>query len=84
MVDISATREAYNQGIISNIGLISSNDNLADGLTKISSNKALLQLMKTQRLSHTVLQFVIARRPRCSDLQKWGVCSFTRDYPLTC
>ncbi len=57
VVVISATREAYNQGIneVCNIGLISSDDNPADGLTKISSSEALKQLMKTYRLSHTVL-----------------------------
>lgn len=59
MVDISAAREAYNDGLISNVGLISSNYNPADGLTKLKSNGALQDLMLRNVIDHPVRQFVV-------------------------
>ena len=59
MVDISATREAYSDHTITNIGLIHSDDNPADGLTKINGNGALQRLLQTNSLNHSVRQFVI-------------------------
>eukprot|EP00171_Calliarthron_tuberculosum_P005221 IDg5221t1 len=63
MVDISATRQAYNDHLISNVGLISSEDNPADGLTKTKPNKALINLLRSHKLNHNVKQYVIRKPP---------------------
>lgn len=68
MVDISAARGAHSDRLISNIGLIASAVNPADGLTKINGNGALQHLMHTHRLEHEVLQFFI-RPPAQPDTQ---------------
>jgi hypothetical protein len=50
MVDIAAAREAYKERTMSNIGLIRSEFNPADVLTKVSPNDALLKLLRTAAL----------------------------------
>ena len=45
MLDIHATRQAYQRQEISNIGFVRSEHNLADGLTKEKKQGALLQMM---------------------------------------
>lgn len=47
MIDIAAGRESYNQEEISNVGLVMSEHNIADGLTKEKSNQALQNLFST-------------------------------------
>ena len=59
MVDIAAAREAYDENIISNFGLIRSEFNLADSMTKIGSHSALLTVMQDCHLKHPVEQFII-------------------------
>jgi hypothetical protein len=59
LVDIAAARQAYQMKEISNIGLIASSDNVADGLTKLSSNPALYRALTTEKLDHPVLQWVM-------------------------
>ena len=59
MVDLAAIREAYNERTISNIGLIRSEHNPADGLTKIGPNAALHKLLQTNTLQHPIEQYVI-------------------------
>ena len=51
MVDLAATREAYNDRKISNIGLIRSKHNPADGFTNIWPNTALQKLLQTHTTS---------------------------------
>ena len=54
MVDIASAREAYSNGLIFNIGLILSEHNPADSLTKVNCNNAMYKLRCTHRLSHPV------------------------------
>jgi hypothetical protein len=61
MVDIAAAREAYKERTMSNIGLIRSEFNPADGLTKVSPNDALLKLLTTSSIDHPIEQFVVER-----------------------
>ena len=58
MVDIAAAREAYHEWIISNIGLIRSEFNIADGLTKAGPNEALRKFLITHCLDHPIEQYV--------------------------
>lgn len=59
MVDIASAREAYLDRTISNVGLIRSEFNPADGLTKVPENQALLRLIKTHIIDHPVEQYII-------------------------
>lgn len=59
MVDIAAVHEAYNQRLISNIAFIKKEHNVADALTKIKSNDALLRMLRLHILNHPVEQYVV-------------------------
>jgi hypothetical protein len=59
MIDISAAREGFNRHDITNICLISSEDNIADSMTKLSSNNALHRLLLHHVLDHKILQYVV-------------------------
>jgi hypothetical protein len=59
MIDISAAREGFNRHDITNICLISSEDNIADSMTKQSSNNALHRLLMHHKIGHKVLQYVL-------------------------
>lgn len=59
MVDIAAAREAYNDSTISNIGLIRSQYNIADALTKDGGNDALLTFLRESKISHPVEQYIL-------------------------
>ena len=61
MIDISATREAYERNEIADIGLIGSEHNLADCMTKIMALKQLLHVLSTQKLNHPIEQYVIRK-----------------------
>ena len=61
MIDISATREAYEKQEIADIGLIESKYNLADCMTKIMLSNKLLETMSTGKLSHPIRQFVVRK-----------------------
>lgn len=63
MVDIAAARQAYNERIISNIGLIRSEYNLAGSLTKSDGNKAIINVLQANKLCHPVEQFIIRADP---------------------
>jgi hypothetical protein len=69
MVDIAAARESYRERILSNIGLIRSEFNIADGLirsefkiadglTKAGPNEALPKFLVSHCLDHTIEQYV--------------------------
>ncbi len=71
MIDINAAREAYNDRSMSNIALIDSVHNPADGLTKVRSNGALRQLLETHTINHPVRQFIVD-----TDAKNWfSACS---------
>lgn len=59
MIDIRATREAYVREEINDVGWISSEDNIADAMTKLSPCKSLDNLMQTGQLHMQVQQWVI-------------------------
>lgn len=74
MVDISAAREAFEQSLISNVGLIRSEFNAADAMTKIGYNHALHELLSKKCISHPIKQFVISKKNSvCSRTLKKGV-----------
>ena len=59
IIDIRAARAAYSEREISNIFLISSNVNPADALTKQKPNPALLNVLETNNLRHSIRQYVV-------------------------
>jgi hypothetical protein len=61
MVDVAAARQAYHSMIISNIGLIKSCYNPADGLTKVGCNPALASLLRTHSIDHPVEQYMLRK-----------------------
>jgi hypothetical protein len=62
MVDVAVARQAYHNSIISNIGLIKSCCNPADGLTKVGCNPALANLLRTHLIDHPVEQYVLQKK----------------------
>jgi len=61
MIDIAASREAYNRGEISNVGLVLSENSIADGLTKPSYCKAMDTMLRTGMDKNPVEQWIIRR-----------------------
>jgi hypothetical protein len=61
MIGIAAACEAYNDRTMCNIGLIRSEFNPADGLTKVSPNDALLKLLTRNKIDHPIEQFIVER-----------------------
>lgn len=59
MIDLFAVRQSYRRGEIDNVGLIRSEYNIADDLTKLKGNGALFRAMLTNRLLHPVEDFII-------------------------
>ena len=66
MIDIAATREAYNANEVSNVGLLGSENNVADGLTKPKYCKALEALLRTGKDENPVEQWIIRTPSRSS------------------
>ena len=58
LADIAATREPYENHVISNVALIRSDYNPADGLTKVQPNSALIHVMETNKLDHPIEQYI--------------------------
>ena len=61
MIDISATREAYERYEITDIGLITSEYNFADRVTVIMTPKQLLHVLSSLKLKHRVKQQVLRK-----------------------
>jgi hypothetical protein len=59
MIDIFAARQAYRRREIDNIGLIRSEFNLADDLTKLRGNGAMLRAIQSGRIQHPIEDFVV-------------------------
>jgi hypothetical protein len=59
MIDIHAVREAYRRKELHNVALIRSEYNIADAMTKVPGNAALLQCLRTHQVRHHVEQYVI-------------------------
>jgi hypothetical protein len=75
MIDISAAREGVNRRDITNVCFIRSEHNIADALTKFSSNNALQSLPKYHRVDHSVEQKVFDPLP-------YEKCPFPSNTPL--
>ena len=58
MIDVAAAREAYNRHDISNVGLVVSEHNIADGLTKLGNCKAPNRVMQTGYDKNPVQQWI--------------------------
>jgi hypothetical protein len=67
MVDIAAIREGFSRREIANVGLIKSEDNPADGLTKRGFCRALYQLLNTNKIQAPVLQYIVEKRATAAD-----------------
>lgn len=59
MIDISAVRQAYRKFEISQVGLVSTRHNPADGLTKVKGNGALEKMLSTEHDTCPVEQWII-------------------------
>lgn len=57
MIDVTAARQAYNRHEISNVGLVQSEHNIADGLTKPGQCAALSTMMQTAKDVNPVQQW---------------------------
>lgn len=66
MIDIQASREAYQERKIDNVGWIKSDGNLADGLTKVNKPELIQRIMRTGQLDRIADQWVI-RPPANND-----------------
>lgn len=77
MIDIAAARQAYNRKEISNVGLVKSANNLADGLTKPGFCMSLDDVLRTSVDRQPVEQWIIRTpekaEPQRSDKEKVGV-----------
>jgi hypothetical protein len=62
MFDISAVREGYNERIIANIGLIRSEFNAADAMTKLAPDVQLNTNFRTQSVHHPNEQYAVDSR----------------------
>ena len=63
MVDLTIARRAYAAREISNIALVSGDDNPADPLTKLKPNKALLKLLVSGHVNHAIKQYIVEPAP---------------------
>jgi len=63
LIDVAAAREAYGQRELSNVGLVASENNPADGLTKVKACPALDSLLLTGRNHAAVEQWVVRPGP---------------------
>ena len=59
MLDISFAREANKQREIDNIALIWSQYNNADAMTELKGNEAFVNALKTHKIAHPVVQYVL-------------------------
>jgi hypothetical protein len=59
MIELSAAREGFNRHEITNICLIKSEDNIADSMTKLSSNNSLHRLLTLHMIDPKILQYVV-------------------------
>jgi len=64
MIDVAAARDAYNKHEISNVGLVKSEHNVADGLTKPGLCPAMEELLRTGVDKNPVQQWIIRSRSK--------------------
>ena len=60
MINVAPAREVYQNRDINNIGFVSSESNLADGLTKVNKQRSLLELLRTSRHSPVFDQWIMS------------------------
>ena len=61
MLDFKATQEAYDEHEISNIELISLDNNPADRLTKIKSNGFVIKLLENFVINYPIRQLIVEK-----------------------
>lgn len=66
MLEVRATRQAYDDDVINDLGWIRREYN-ADSLTKIEVNQAMMKFMMTGVIDFVVEQFVIKTRTTARD-----------------
>lgn len=69
LIGIAASRVAYLDETISKVGLILSDHNPADRLTKLESNNVLKKLLLTHSIDHPVEQYIIHQAQDGRDIQ---------------
>eukprot|EP00170_Pyropia_yezoensis_P002750 contig_11549_g2755 len=69
MIDIAAARKAYNCNEISNVGLVKSANNLANGLAKPGVCQSLDAMLRTSVGRNPVEQWII-RKPKVAEAQR--------------
>jgi Reverse transcriptase (RNA-dependent DNA polymerase) len=67
MIDISAAREGFTRRDITNVCLIRSEHNIADAMTKLASNAAMLNILKTNQVNHPIEQYVVDPPPHTDE-----------------
>lgn len=63
MIDIAATRQAYDQEVIEELVWIRRDYNISDSLTKIAVKEKIKTFMLTGEVEYTIEQFVV-RNPK--------------------
>jgi hypothetical protein len=76
MIHISAARECFNRHDITNICLISFEDNTADSMTKMSSKNALHRVLLYHTIYHKILQYVVEPATQINNKSKKPVTDF--------
>ena len=59
MLDVAAAREGFRDKVISDIGFVRTNHNLADGLTKSTSQAAIQRVLSSGKIGINVEQWII-------------------------
>ena len=59
MIDIRATRESFNDGVINYLGCMNCKYNFADTLTKYKSNLMMKEFLERRRITYEVDQWII-------------------------
>ena len=73
MIDIAAAQDAYNKHEISNVGLVKSEHNIADGLTKPGLCSALNTMLRTGVDNNPVQQWIIRSNPAANPTTTQGI-----------
>jgi hypothetical protein len=70
MVDAFAARQSFKRGEIDHIALIRTEFDLADDLTKLKGNGALRSAMRSYRIQHPIVDFIVRNPRTCQNYQR--------------
>jgi hypothetical protein len=65
MIDVFSARQSFKRGEIDDIALIRSEFNLADHLTTLKGNGALLRAVRSCRIQPPIVDFIVCNRSNC-------------------